>query len=194
MLSGKKIRYIVLSIICMTMIFAVAAGFWFCSSGIHIIGPFVHLETDAACWLYEPVKETVEEATTVYLSGYGYTWDIPFDNSQGGGVFHGSIQSEAFPIQDTHIIGCSAVDGGLRFSCLGGAFRMDAETGMVVSEFNRQAYVLWLARNGRFLMNVAKETSPLTIVCADSLEDVPQTYAELSKAFYKDLPPVTAPQ
>lgn len=166
------------------ILLAAAATLWFCSKGIHAIGPFIHLEMTADCWLYDPMEETVAENVTVCLSGYGYTCDLPFDDAYGCGAFYGSITTDAFPMRGEQGITPTVSNGGLHFNCVGRIFYNDAETGMIKPDFDSQSYGLAMDWSGRFLMNVTEGAPGLTIVHADSPERVPMVYRELMEMFY----------
>lgn len=177
-------RSIATLIIGFFIVLAGGTALWFCSDGIHTIGPFVHLEMTADCWLYDPAEETVGDKIIVRLSGYGYTCDLPFDEAYGCGAFDGAITTDAFPMQGEQGITLTASNGGLQFNCVGRIFYNDAQTGMIRPGFDSQSYGLAMDRSGRFLMNVTQGAPGLTIVHADSPEHVPAVYRELAEQLY----------
>ena len=179
-MKRKRILLAIFAVFCFLAMVAVVVASWFRSEGIHALGPFVHVEMTADCWVYDPEEGTVLDDVEVHLSVHGYTCDLPFDDAYGCGLFNGTVTSDAFPpIQELQTISADSMHGGVLMRFTGRTFSDDVERGIKV-DFDSQSYDLYIDWNGNFLMYVTEGLpGRAVIVHADSPEDVPTVYREL---------------
>lgn len=177
---GRK-RYIAVAVALVVCISAAAVG-WYGSDGIHMLGPMLHTEGAFSCWSYDPETQAVGEERTASLSGWGYAWDLPFDDAHGSGAFHGSVLREYFPQAEDQGVGLRVLDGGVMCLSCGNLNFGDEETGLDIVG----VFLVYLNGQGEFLAVVPGGEGgeqPQYIVHAHSPEEVPEVFARLSQSY-----------